>query len=216
MTDYTLIKTARAALDVGDVHSALKALDEFIESTPEAQPRTLEQRCRDGRDALREDYYNDVNGVAEDIVSRWKSGDFDGSREAVTDAIDQDCDGHTRCTNTSDIFETLMFSSNDEAYRDHTDEADFSTMAYYAFKQDVYDAVAAEVDLSKRPPNEGDKLCSSCDEYEPGDAFNGDECANCSEANGNARCDDCETWFLETEVTDGQCSGCRPKETIGG
>jgi len=214
--DLRLVNVARAALDQGDTHSAMKALDELIATKPQLQQRTLQQRCEDGRNALRQDYFDDVNSAAEDVVSDWKNGNFDGMRDAVTDAIDQACDGHSRCTNAGDIFETLLFSPNEEAYKEHSDEAEFSTMAYYAFKQDVYDAVAAEVDLSKRPPNEGDKLCSACDEYEPGDAFNGEECANCSESNGNARCDDCEKWFTEAEITDGQCTGCKPKEAASG
>lgn len=215
-TDVSLVLAAREALDVGNVHRALKLLDAFIETNPQVKETTLEARCDAGRDALREDYWNDVRGVASDIASQWKSGDFDGDRDAVIEGIEQACDGHSRVIYTSDAILTLLFSDNDEAYTQISDEiptqggaVNWSALAHFAFLEDVKEMMSSEgVDLGEDPPNEGDKLCPKCETYQPGDTFDLKQCASCSEEAGNARCDECETWNIAEEIRDGKCEDC--------
>lgn len=207
-TDFTLLRAAREALREGNAHAALRHLDEFIENTPALKEKTAKERLDEAHALLRADYYDDVDRAAEEIATHWRSGDYDGMDSAVDEAVDESADG--RFLNDADALLCLLFSNNDQAYKDTTDDlTDWSTAAYYAFRQDVREALADKIDLSQSPPNMGDKQCSECSEYRPGDEFDLTMCADCSEENGNLRCKECETWNIAEEITDGICEDCR-------
>lgn len=208
--DYTLIRAAREALSEGNSHAALAHLDAFITNTPKVEEKSEADKISDAERVLRADYHNDVDLAAESVADQWRSGHFDGMESAIDDAIDEECQGHSRVTRDDEALLCLLFSNNDKAYQDVTEElTDWTTAAYYAFKQDVREELANKVDLDQSPPNEGDKLCPECDTYQPGDEFDLTKCADCSREAGNERCDECETWNIAEEITDGKCEDCR-------
>lgn len=98
-------------------------------------------------DVLRNDYWDDVRGVASDIEQRLKEREFTDSSE-VDDAIHETCDGHSRVIYTKEAMLCLLFSSNTDAYKDlgyeEAKDLEWSAMAFWAFKQDVTDAIGID------------------------------------------------------------------------
>jgi hypothetical protein len=129
------------------------------------RPKTHDEQLEDARRVLRADYWNDVRSVVDDVKSDISSRSL-VTEDEVTEYIDQAVDGHQRVIYTYKALECLLFSDNEDAYPDQVGEmpsaesgGNWSTLAYYAFRQDVVDVLGdidALLDAAKI-------LCDDCD-----------------------------------------------------
>lgn len=100
---------------------------------------------------LRDDYWDDVRGVVDNLKFELKQGNVDRTYDAVTGYLEQTCDGHQRVIYTREAILTLLFSENDDAIEeygvDHVTNngaINYSALAYFAFYADVLEQAAAE------------------------------------------------------------------------
>lgn len=113
--------------------------------------RPTEAQVDEARRVLRADYYGSVCDIAEDIISRCKSGEI-ADRDALAEDIHQTVDGSYWVIYTHANFQCLMASDNDSAYVDDlgtdglVDDTgiNWPAMAFKALEQDVYQQLEAQ------------------------------------------------------------------------
>ncbi len=108
-----------------------------------------QNRIEDAQRVLREDYYRDVQAVAENLKQQIDDGDFD-DREAFLDALHETIDGHRRVIITWQAMQGVIFSSQDadlgiEEYGadafDLSDGIPWSQLMYPIFERDVIETL---------------------------------------------------------------------------
>jgi hypothetical protein len=208
---------ARELLAGGDIHEALAALDKTIEEYP---PLSDRQRLENARGVINQQISAALDAAAEAIAKDWKSGEYDGSSDAVTEAIEAEAS----MNNPREAIEYLYWSDNDGAYFQengdgdaHRQGIDWCLLAYYARRQDLYDALDNEgINLNKRPPRNDEFWCDECEEVQDKEYCKDDKCRGCYEADGNTLCAECYTWHPTDDVdADEVCRACRPLEEEG-
>jgi hypothetical protein len=183
-TDVSLVGRARDALANGNVFGALCALDEFLRCQPLL---TADDVLRQAEEIDRTAYRSRVSELVDEIGEEWRSGSFDGSRSAFERRIDEALEG--QMTDWREARQCLFFSSNSSAGHHHlgADTLDWDggvpwcELAYYALLEDVRDGLQHEGLFDRDPPRPGARPCSYC---------------------GN--------WIPISELTEGECIGCRP------
>jgi hypothetical protein len=114
---------------------------------------------------LRQDYFDDVRGVAEDLKERLAEGEF-SDRDDFTQAIDEAVDGHGRIVYTGQALECLRYSENDGAYADEFGEDGiveggsimWSRLAYSAFRANIIERLESlGIDVNDPIPEEEDE-----------------------------------------------------------
>lgn len=91
---------------------------------------------------LRAEYWDDVNGVVDDVKAAIASGEIEDADEA-REYAEQSVDGHQRVIYTGKAIDGLRWSENDEAYKDVYENStpEWSVMMYYAMIQDVMETL---------------------------------------------------------------------------
>jgi hypothetical protein len=172
-----LIHRAYKALLMANVHDTLTVLKDLVDSGP--PPRSTVQEAYN---ILEEDYRKDVSGVASDLVESWRSGEYDGDRDAFYQSIDESVEGTQRVIYTFQAQLGLAFSGNDEAMFEELGEssmegAEWSKLMFWALRADVIEHLQHQgIDVNDDPPLAGSSLCQTCKEYKP--CKNG-ECEDC-------------------------------------
>jgi hypothetical protein len=89
---------------------------------------------------LQKDYYDDVNGVVEEIEKAIADGELTSDSD-VYDRIHETIDGHSRVIYTHNARLGLAFCGNPEAYMDETGEEpeNDSQQMFWAMREDVND-----------------------------------------------------------------------------
>lgn len=136
------------------------------------------------RRVIEEDYVKTRDRIAGEVAHEWRSGEFQGSRDAVMESIEQSCDAACTYTVTAQLY--LTASRNEDAYVEEFGEIPvsdgdipWSLLAAWALRADVLDALKRDgIDVDQRPPDEPQVECSRCDEWKPGE---GDVCDDCKE-----------------------------------
>lgn len=113
-----------------------------------ASERITEIMRGEAHRVLREDYYQDVRSLAEDLANeareRFKDGERD-LREWFIERLDEAVDGHQRCIYTAQAIETVLYSDNDGAYIDDfgddglvdQGQLNWGKLAWAALRRDV-------------------------------------------------------------------------------
>jgi len=105
---------------------------------------------------LRQDYFDDVELMAESLKDDWKSGDYE-DRDSFIEHIDEVINGCNRVIYTQKAAECLMVSDNDSEAVDQLGPGGidwkngfpWSQLAYFAFRQDVIkklDEIGIDID----------------------------------------------------------------------
>ena len=110
-------------------------------STPKSQQIT-EEDVNAAVAIIQRDYYQDVQGIADEILSAVKSGEITDD-EGLEERLQQDVDGSARVIYTFQSKLGLLVCKNDEAYEDEFGEkpADVAVQMAYAMMADVRDAL---------------------------------------------------------------------------
>jgi hypothetical protein len=130
---------------------------------------TADEKLDAARSVLRADYWQDVRNVVDDLRANIERGHVT-DREDAERFLDESCDGHQRVIYTGQAIECLLFSRHEDAYTDAGGEAidvsdgsAWSTLAYYAFRADVDDAVG-DLDALFTVEPEDEAECYVCGE----------------------------------------------------
>ena len=91
---------------------------------------------------IQRDYYQDVQGIADDILAAVKSGEIT-DQEGLEERLQQDVDGSARVIYTFQSKLGLLVCKNDEAYEEEFGEkpADVAVQMAYAMIVDVREAL---------------------------------------------------------------------------
>jgi hypothetical protein len=91
---------------------------------------------------IQRDYYQDVQGIADDILAAVKSGEIT-DQEGLEERLQQDVDGSARVIYTFQSKLGLLVCKNDEAYEEEFGEkpADVAVQMAYAMMVDVREAL---------------------------------------------------------------------------
>jgi hypothetical protein len=120
-----------------------------------ADSRVTDSMREDAHRALRRDYWNDVCGLAKNILeearTRYKAGETD-LREWAIEYVDECVDGHERVIYTGQAIETVLYSDNDGAYVEdfgadglvEDGQINWSKLAWAALRRDVTEQLSAE------------------------------------------------------------------------
>jgi hypothetical protein len=117
---------------------------------PRNDGRITEQQHDDAMRVLRAEYYQDVRGIAEELVNRVKDGeitDQDGFEQAIHESVD----GSYWVIYTHANFQVLMCSDNHDAYMEdfssvpaEGDSLNWAALAFAAMERDVRQQIDAE------------------------------------------------------------------------
>lgn len=166
---YEWVETTIDELDIVDREAvALKILKRWYKNVV-ATNASLKDYSRDNDN---EEYAAEVQSTADDIIEYakelLKEGPFGGrDRERVYERVNEDVD---TAFNRLDNLDVLRHTNNEDAIDMHGMDVDkknpVQSIAYWAFYQDVWDAVNEAIDLTKRdlgldieeeePESEGD------------------------------------------------------------
>lgn len=110
-------------------------------STPKSQQIT-EEDVNAAVAIIQRDYYQDVQGIADEILRAVKSGEITDA-EGLDEYLQQSVDGSARVIYTFQSKLGLLVCKNDEAYEEEFGEktADIAVQMAYAMMQDVRDAL---------------------------------------------------------------------------
>jgi len=115
---------------------------------------------------LRQDYFDDVRGLADDVLAWWDR-DQDADRDGLVEYLDESVDGAGRVIYTGQAIECLRYSEHDDAYLDEMGELPsakdgmpWSQLAYFAFRADVIEHLES-LGLDVNDPK---RVCSACSE----------------------------------------------------
>ena len=105
----------------------------------------------DAHARLRQDYYDDVRDVAQDVREWWRDNP-DADREALIDYIEESVDGAGRVIYTAQAMDCLRYSDHDDAGIEELgadgfswkDGIPWSQLAYFAFRADILAQLDAE------------------------------------------------------------------------
>jgi hypothetical protein len=91
---------------------------------------------------IQRDYYQDVQGIADDLLRAVKDGEIT-DEEGLEERLQQEVDGSARVIYTFQSKLGLLVCKNDEAYEDEFGEKpkDIAVQMAYAMMQDVRDAL---------------------------------------------------------------------------
>lgn len=156
------ISEVKKYLAVGETGKAVETLDGLEAYLEDREKSRHENRVSEGRGAMRQDYYEDVNSTAgyikDELDSRLKDGERgNGLREWLLEHIHETIDSAGRVIYTAKAQECLLFSDNDGAYFDEFGSdgvvedgvIQWSRLAYAAFQADVQKSLSDDgVDLN--------------------------------------------------------------------
>jgi hypothetical protein len=112
--------------------------------------RVTESDVKAALDVLRQDYWQDVRGLGDDLLQRIKEGEI-GDEEDLDQRLHEDVDGSRRIIYTQENITTLLSSDNSDAYIEEYGELPegraeipWAQLAYAAFCRDVSEYIGAQ------------------------------------------------------------------------
>jgi len=118
--------------------------------TVDYQAEVTEEDVNDALAVLQRDYYQDVEGLADDLIERIKDGEIP-DRDAFGDALHETVDGSGRVIYTAQAQRGLLASSNDDAYFEELGDTlqcdgsvPYEQLMFYALQRDVVEHMVRE------------------------------------------------------------------------